>query len=273
MEDLNLDEDYFNYLLYSYQLSPEDGEDIIYQVKEDLIEGKINEFTFISKLEHYCNLQIINNEKEEKIRFLYSLLDSDDYFINNVKKQYKLNNNDVLNIAERVESDIELKNIPKYTIKRNFKKYAHENYFIKKNLKQLNDISSNLNNLFITKKLEKVKNISIEEVKEIISNLTKRINQGNYFTSNMQTVLTLEIEIASKNKKIQAQKQLSNFYEKSEESFENLLKHHNLTFEDKENLIKRLEALIAEGNLEYQNVKSELIIRVQKMGKEKKLNE
>ena len=38
MEDLNLDEDYFNYLLYSYQLSPEDGEDIIYQVKEDLIE-------------------------------------------------------------------------------------------------------------------------------------------------------------------------------------------------------------------------------------------
>ena len=273
MNELNLDEEYFKYLLYSYQLSPEDGEEILYQIKEDLIDGKINEFTIINKLEYYCNQQIINNEIEEKIQFLYTLLDSDDYFINNVKKQYKLSSTDVLNIAERVESDIELKNIPKYTIKRNFKQYAHENYFIKKNLKQLNRISLNLNSLFITKKLEKVKNISIEEVEDIINNLEKQINQGNYFTSNMQTVLTLEIEIASKNKKIHAQKQLSNFYEKSQESFDNLLKHHNLTFEDKENLIKRLERLIAEGNLEHQNVKSELILSVQKMGKEKKLNE
>lgn len=273
MENLNLDEDYFNYLLYSYQLSPEDGEDIIYQIKEDLIEGKINEFTFINKLEHYCNLQIINNEKEEKIRFLYTLLDSDDYFINKIKKQYKLTNIEIVTIAERVEEDIELNNIPLYIVKRNFKKYARENYFIKKNLKELDLYSSNINNLFITKKLEKVKNISLEEVKDIINNLKKHIRQGKYFTSNMRAVITIEIEIASNNKKIKAQKQLSNFYEKSQESFDNLLKHHDLTFEDKEKLIKRLETQIAEGNLQYQNVKSELLRNVQKMGKEKKLNE
>lgn len=273
MYDLNIDEDYFNFLLYSFQLTPEDGEEILYQLKEDLNEGKINEYTLINKLEYYFNMQIINNEKEDKISFLYTLLDSDDYFINNVKKQYRLSNIDIVNIAERVESDIKQDNIPKYTIKRNFKQYAHENYFINKNISQLNKISSNLNSLFLTKKLEKVKNISIKEVSDIITNLKRHISKGNYFSSNMQTVLLLEIDLASKNKKIKAQKQLSNFYEKSQESFDNLLRHHDLTFEDKEKLIERLEKLIEEGELEHQNVKFELISTVDKMGKEKKLNE
>lgn len=273
MNELGLDEDYFNYLLYSYQLSQEDGEEIIYLLKDDLFEGKINEFTLISQLEDYCNSQIVNNEKEEKIQYLYTLIDSDDYFIHKIKKQYKLSNTDILNIAEKIEVDIQTENIPKYTIKRNFEKYSKENYFIKKNLKDLESISSNINNLFINKTLDKVKNLNYTDVRNIISNLENRIKNGDYYTSNMQHIIKAEIEIESKNKKIRAQKQLSNIYEKSEEGFNILLNNYNLTFEDKEKLINRLEKLISDGKLQQEDVKTTLILSVVEMGKGKKINE
>lgn len=273
MNELGLDKDYFDYLLYSYQLSQEDGEEIIYQLKDDLYEGEINEFTLINKLEYYCNLQIINNEKEEKIRFLYTLIDSDDYIITKIKKQNKLTNSDILTIAEKIESDIERENIPKYLIKRYLENYSRQNYFINKNLKELKKFSSQLDNVFINKTLKKVGNMNYTDVRNIISDLETKIKNGDYYTSNMKTILTAEIEIESKNKKIRAQKQLSNLYEKSEESFNNLLNNYNLTFEDKEKMINRLEELISEGKLQQKEVKSTLIRTVLQMGKEKELNE
>ena len=273
MNELGLDKDYFDYLLYSYQLSQEDGEEIIYQLKDDLYEGEINEFTLINKLEYYCNLQIINNEKEEKIRFLYTLIDSEDYIITKIKKQNKLTNSDILTIAEKIESDIERENIPKYLIKRYLENYSRQNYFINKNLKELKKFSSQLDNVFINKTLKKVGNMNYTDVRNIISDLETKIKNGDYYTSNMKTILTAEIEIESKNKKIRAQKQLSNLYEKSEESFNNLLNNYNLTFEDKEKMINRLEELISEGKLQQKEVKSTLIRTVLQMGKEKELNE
>ena len=193
MNELGLDKDYFDYLLYSYQLSQEDGEEIIYQLKDDLYEGEINEFTLINKLEYYCNLQIINNEKEEKIRFLYTLIDSEDYIITKIKKQNKLTNSDILTIAEKIESDIERENIPKYLIKRYLENYSRQNYFINKNLKELKKFSSQLDNVFINKTLKKVGNMNYTDVRNIISDLETKIKNGDYYSSNMKIILTAEI--------------------------------------------------------------------------------
>lgn len=267
MEELNLDNDYFNYLLYCHQLSRDDGQEIILQLKNDCYDGKVNEFNLIKKLEDYCSRQIITNEKSAKISYLYAIIDKNDHYITQIKKQYGLTASDIELIAEMVEEDIKRGNIATYTVKRNFRQYASDRHFIKKSRSQLMRIERNLTHaLNIKRKLEKVKNVSLSDVHAIIDNLNSNIDGGKVYKKNMAGIVMSEIDILSNDKKITAHKKLLEFIDTHPDALKNIKKHFNLTGKQTQRLLDDITNSINEGYVEAGEIKMKLIELAEKMG-------
>ena len=71
---------FFKYHLYSYDLSLNECEDIISNLKKDICENKVSVENLVFTLESYFKSRVIQHEKELKIRYLESLLDFDNDF-------------------------------------------------------------------------------------------------------------------------------------------------------------------------------------------------
>ena len=260
MEKLNLDDDYFKYLLYCHQLSESDGAEILSRLESDLEEGKANEFNMIEKLEDYCNHQIITNEKEQKIAYLYTIIDSDDYFITQTVSRYGLSNDDIIEIAEKIEREILDDNIAEYTIKRNFKCHASDLYFLRKNKRQLAQIENNLErHLKINRKISQLKNVTCEDVRTIIDAIYRDLDSGRHYSKSMLETVISEMEILSKSKKLEANRELQIIVEKKPEYYNSVVRRYDLNQSQSDMLLNQMTRMIEEGELERCNVRWKLI--------------
>ncbi|MEE1151401.1 MAG: hypothetical protein UH242_10685, partial [Methanobrevibacter sp.] len=97
---------FFNYLLYSYDLSLNECESIIDELKEDISSSKVVSDNMVSTLDAYFKSKVADLEKREKLKYLDGLISEDNDFYIKYLKKYDLPADDISLIRERVESKI-----------------------------------------------------------------------------------------------------------------------------------------------------------------------
>ncbi|WP_305513024.1 hypothetical protein [Methanobrevibacter sp. V14] len=74
------DTPFFNYLLYSYDLSLNECELIIEELKSDIDSNKFVSDNIVATLDDYFNRRVTSLEKQDKIEYLSKLLQKDSPF-------------------------------------------------------------------------------------------------------------------------------------------------------------------------------------------------
>ena len=79
------DTPFFNYLLYSYDLSLNECELIIEELKSDIDSNKFVSDNIVATLDDYFNRRVTSLEKQDKIEYLSKLFQKDSPFYITVK--------------------------------------------------------------------------------------------------------------------------------------------------------------------------------------------
>ena len=125
LDDLigDYDTPFFNYLLYSYDLSLNECELIVEELRGDINSGKIVADNIVSVLNDYFKSRVIYLEKQKKIDLLSSLVQEDNDFYIKYLKKYDLTSQEINLIYDKVESKILDENITDFEIKRYLQYY------------------------------------------------------------------------------------------------------------------------------------------------------
>ena len=221
----DFDTPFFNYLLYSYDLSLQECEEIIEKLKNDIQSNKIISNNVVSTLDDYFKSKVIDLEKQEKIDYLTSLIQEDNDFYSKYLKKYGLDSDDVNLIFERVESKIINENITDFEIKR------YLEYYFSNSIKQLsyinelnNIVGRNYDTLIITNIKRKYPILKDRDIVEIISNIHGEIIGAKEFKNGIKNEFKRQCMIRSEDKKAQCRERLDYFVEGNGDSFSKLIK-------------------------------------------------
>ena len=119
----DFDTPFFNYLLYSYDLSLNDCEQIVDDLKNDITENRITADNIVSTLEDYFKSKVVELEKKSKVNYLTELINNDSDFYMRFLERYGLREREVDIVFERVEARILRDNISDFEIKRYLEYY------------------------------------------------------------------------------------------------------------------------------------------------------
>jgi hypothetical protein len=89
------DTPFFNYLLYSYDISLDESELIIEELKSDVNSGKLITGNVVETLEDYFIKRVVSLQKQEKVEFLSSLISKDSDFYIKYLKRYGLSDDEI----------------------------------------------------------------------------------------------------------------------------------------------------------------------------------
>lgn len=112
------DTPFFNYLLYSYDLSLNDCEVIISDLKNDIDGGKVITDNVVFTLDDYFKSKVEDLEKQSKIEYLNELVSHDSDYYTKYLKRYDLDDNEISLIFDKVKTRILDENISDFEIKR-----------------------------------------------------------------------------------------------------------------------------------------------------------
>ncbi|MBQ2226198.1 MAG: hypothetical protein II426_01445 [Methanobrevibacter sp.] len=134
------DTPFFNYLLYSYDLSLDDCEVIIDDLKSDINSNKILPQNIVLTLEDYFKSRVADLEKQQKIEFLEFLLQKDNDFFMKFLKKYNLSDKDIHIVYSKVKDKILKENITDFEIKRYLEYYFENSVKQVSYIRELNQI-------------------------------------------------------------------------------------------------------------------------------------
>ena len=251
----DFDTPFFSYLLYSYDLSLQECEEIIEKLKNDIASNKIISNNVVSTLDDYFKSKVVDLEKREKIDFLSSLIQQDSDFYVKYLKKYDLNSDDINLIYERVESKIINENITDFEIKR------YLEYYFSNSVKQLSYINE-LNNivgrdydtLIIINLKKKYPILQDRDIVEIISNIHGEIIEAKEFKNGIKDEFKRQCMIRSENKKAQCRERLNYFVEGSGDSFSKLIKFKMLSKDDGKIIVSEIEEDISNGLIQPESI-------------------
>ncbi|WP_295603915.1 hypothetical protein, partial [uncultured Methanobrevibacter sp.] len=112
------DTPFFNYLLYSYDLSLNDCENIIDELKSDIRTNQVVTDNVASTLEERFKDRVVEMEKNSKLDYLTELISSDNEFYIKYLKKHNLSSDEIGLIYGKVEDRILKDNITDFEIKR-----------------------------------------------------------------------------------------------------------------------------------------------------------
>ncbi len=251
----DFDTPFFNYLLYSYDLSLHDCERIIENLKNDISSNKIIPDNVVSALDDYFKSKVADLEKQEKIMFLSSLIKEDNDFYIKYLKKYCLNSEDISLIYERVESKIINDNISDFEIKR------YLEYYFSNSVKQLSYINE-LNNivgrdydtLIITNLKRKYPILRDRDIVQIVFNIHGDIIEAKEFKNGIKNEFKRQCMIRSEDKKAQCREKLAYLVEGSGDSFSKLIKFKKLSKNDGKIIVSQIEDDISKGLIQPESI-------------------
>lgn len=251
----DFDTPFFNYLLYSYDLSLQECDEIIEKLKNDIQSNKIISNNVVSTLDDYFKSKVIDLEKQEKIDYLTSLIQEDNDFYIKYLKKYDLDSDDVNLIHERVESKIINENITDFEIKR------YLEYYFSNSIKQLsyinelnNIVGRNYDTLIITHIKRKYPILKDRDIVEIISNIHGEIIEAKEFKNGIKNEFKRQCMIRSEDKKAQCRERLDYFVEGSGDSFSKLIKFKKLSRDDGKIIVSEIEEDISKGLIQPESI-------------------
>lgn len=253
---------FFNYLLYSYDLSLNECEDIIGQLKEDINSNRVITENMVLTLEDYFKSKVVELEKDDKITFLSDLLKEDNDFYIKYLKKYSLSSEEIQLIYDRVESKIYSDNISDFEIKR------YLEYYFSNAVKQISYINE-LNNIvgrdYDTLIIKNIKNkypiLRDRDIVEVVFNIHGEIIEAREFKNGIQNEFRRQCMLKSEDKKAQCRRNLNKFVEDSGDSFSKLIEVKGLSKSDGEAIVSSIKNDISAGLVQPERIDSVFITK------------
>ena len=256
------DTPFFNYLLYSYDLSLDECESIIEELKIDISSNKVITDNIVSTLDDYFKSKVSDLEKQEKIEFLSGLIQEDNEFFIKYLKKYDLPPKDINLVYDRVESKILEDNITDFEIKR------YLQYYFSNSLKQvsyLNDLNRivgrNYDTLMIVNIKKKYPILQDRDIVQIIFQIHGEIIEAKEFKKGINNEFKRLCMIRSENKKAQCRKNLNYFVEGSGDSFSKLVSFKKLSKDDGKIIVDEIKEDISKGLIQPEWIDSVFITK------------
>ena len=232
---------FFNYLLYSYDLSLDECEGIINELKEDINSGEVISDNMVSTLDGRFKSRVTDLEKREKVEFLSGLIQEDNDFYIRYLKRYDLSSEDVDLIYERVESKIMEDDITDFEIKR-YLEYYFSNAV--KQISYINDLNSIVGNDYDTLIIQSQKRaypiLQDRDIVDIVFSIHGDIIEAKEFRNGIKSEFKRQCMIRSEDKKAKCRQNLNVFVEGSGDSFSKLVKFKGLTKKDGEIIVSSI---------------------------------
>ena len=256
------DTPFFNYLLYSYDLSLNDCEQIVEELKSDINSGRLITDNVVSSLEDYFNSKVIEIEKQEKIEFLAGLISEDNDFYIKYLKRYNLTWDDISLIYERVESKILEDNISDFEIKRYLEYYFSNSVKQVSYINELNSIVGRAYDTLIIRNILKKYPILLEkDIVDIVFRIHGEIIDAHEFKKGIKAEFKRLCMIRSEDKKAQCRLKLNEFVEGSGDSFSKLIKFKKLTKRDGDIIVSQIQDDISRGLIQPDRIDSVFITK------------
>lgn len=256
------DTPFFNYLLYSYDLSLEECELIVEELKGDVNSGKVITDNIVFTLEDYFKSRVASLEKQEKVNYLSSLLSEENEFFVKYLKKYGLSSKDINLIHDRLESKIIEENISDFEIKR-YLEYYFANAV--KQVSYINDLNRIVGRHYDTLMIRNVKKqypiLLDKDIIEIIFHIHGEIIEAKEFKNGIKNEFKRQCMIKSEDKKAQCRLRLNEFVEGSGDSFSKLVKFKRLTKKDGEIIVSEIKEDISAGLIQPEWIDSVFITK------------
>lgn len=251
----DFDTPFFNYLLYSYDLSLQECEDIIGKLKNDIASNKIIPDNIVHTLDNYFKSEVVNLEKQEKIEFLSSLIQPENDFYIRYLKKYNLNSDDIDIVFNRVKSKINNDNISDFEIKRYLEYYFSNSVKQSSYIRELNFIvGKNYDTLSITNIKRKYPILNDRDIVQIVSNIHGEIIEAKEFKKGIKNEFKRQCMIKSEDKKAKCRENLDYLVEGSGDSFSKLIKIKKLTKHDGEIIVSQIREDISKGLIQPETI-------------------
>jgi hypothetical protein len=256
------DTPFFNYLLYSYDLSLEECELIVEELKGDVNSGKVITDNIVFTLEDYFKSRVASLEKQEKVNYLSSLLSEENEFFIKYLKRYGLSSKDINLIHDRVEYKIINDNISYFEIKR-YLEYYFANAV--KQVSYINDLNRIVGRHYDTLMIRNIKRqypiLLDRDIIEIIFHIHGEIIEAKEFKNGIKNEFKRQCMIKSEDKKAQCRVRLNEFVEGSGDSFSKLVKFKRLTKKDGEIIVSEIKEDISAGLIQPEWIDSVFITK------------
>jgi hypothetical protein len=248
---------FFNYLLYSYDLSLDDCEEIVDDLKNDITENRVTADNIVSTLEDYFKSKVVELEKKSKVNYLTELINPDNDFFKRFLERYGLSEREIDIVYERVESRILADNITDFEIKRFLEYYFANAVKQKSYLNDLDRIIGRNYDTLIIKKAEKNYPILLKrDIRSVISDIRSDILDAYDFKKPIKDVFLNRCMRKSEKKKADALSKLQYFVEGSGDSFSKLVRFKGLEKRDGEIIVNQIQEDIARGLVQPDSVNS-----------------
>ena len=248
---------YFKFLLYSYNLSLNEGKLIIKNISNNFKGEDVN---LIQLIEDSFRQKLIDLEKKDKINYLNQLMSPDDEFYITYLNNYKLSKKFIRLIHDKIENEIYEDNIEYFIIKRNLTDYFYNKKFYHQNMNKLKNIKGkNYNSPVIRLALKKYNNISIRDIKETILLMENEILDGETYNNDFRKAFDRKLLKKSEKKKAEARETFNYFLDDYGDSFKVLLEKNNLTWDDGKIIIDEIYESIYLGELQKEKITSGFI--------------
>ena len=248
---------FFNYLLYSYDLSLDDCEEIVDDLKNDITENRVTADNIVSTLEDYFKSKVVELEKKSKVNYLTELINPDNDFFKRFLERYGLSEREIDIVYERVESRIMADNITDFEIKRFLEYYFANAVKQKSYLNDLERIIGRNYDTLIIKKAEKNYPILLKrDIRSVISDIRGDILDAYDFKKPIKDVFLNRCMRKSEKKKADALSKLQYFVEGSGDSFSKLVRFKGLEKRDGEIIVNEIQEDIARGLVQPDGVNS-----------------
>jgi hypothetical protein len=253
----DFDTPFFNYLLYSYDLSLNDCEQIVDDLKNDITENRVTADNIVSTLEDYFKSKVVELEVKSKVNYLTELINPDNDFFKRFLERYGLSEREIDIVYERVESRILADNISDFEIKRFLEYYFANAVKQKSYLNDLDRIIGRNYDTLIIKKAEKNYPILLKrDIRSVISDIRSDILDAYDFKKPIKDVFLNRCMRKSEKKKADALSKLQYFVEGSGDSFSKLVRFKRLEKRDGEIIVNEIQEDIARGLVQPDGVNS-----------------
>ena len=255
------DTPFFNYLIYSYDLSLSDFEEIIDELKRDIRDNKVQTENIVATLHDYLNAKVVDLEKREKVEYMNLLTRKDNDFYLKYLEKYNLDDDEIDMVRERVKSKIEEENITDFEIKR------HLEYYFENTVKQsgyLRDIDwikgRNYDTLIIRQQMRMYPILLFRDISQILLEIRMAVIDAKDFPKGIKHAFKRECMLKSEAKKVEARQRLNILVEGKGDSFGKLIEFKGLTKRDGSIIVKGIEDDILNGRIQPEKVNNNLLI-------------
>ena len=256
------DTPFINYLLYSYDISVNDCELIIDDLKGDIYDNKVLGDNLVYTLQEYFKSKIIELEKESKIEFLSELMSQESEFYVKYLAKFDLKGEDRDIIFEKLKSKILKDNITDFEIRRYLEYYFANSV---KQVSYVNDLSSivgrNYDTLIIRSAKKKYPILIDRDMVQIVSEIHGDIIDAREFKNGIKQEFLKRCMLKSEEKKALARKNLNSFVEGSGDSFSKLIRIKGLSKSDGDAIVKDIVEDISEGRIQPEWISNAFITK------------